>query len=138
MSIYDFEIVYKKGKQNMMADAFSRKYENVKALLCVISIIQTNWIVEAREECNNDLFVWMIIQKLQRDRSVSYTFVWRNDSLWHKNKLYICKNYQLKQKVLLELNTSIIGGHSGFLKTNYRLKKKFFGKILNLMFKCSW
>ena len=49
MSIYDFEIVYKKGKQNMVADAFLRKYENVEALLCVISIIQTNWIVEARE-----------------------------------------------------------------------------------------
>jgi hypothetical protein len=33
---------------------------------------------------------------------------------------------QLKQKVLLELHTSPIGGHSIFLKTYNRVKKEFF------------
>ena len=37
---YDFEIIYKKGKLNVVADALSRKDEEVKAFLCVISIIQ--------------------------------------------------------------------------------------------------
>jgi len=37
---YDFEIFYKKGKKNMVADALSRKYEAMEALLCAISIIQ--------------------------------------------------------------------------------------------------
>ena len=36
---YDFEIIYKKGKQNMVADALSRKNEDVEALLCALSII---------------------------------------------------------------------------------------------------
>ena len=39
---YDFEIIYEKGKQNMVANALSRKDEDVDALLCVISIIQPN------------------------------------------------------------------------------------------------
>jgi hypothetical protein len=51
---YDFEIIYKKGKQNVVADALSRKDEDVEAILCVISIIQPDWIIEARDEWKND------------------------------------------------------------------------------------
>jgi hypothetical protein len=47
---YDFEIVYKKRKQNVVADALSRKDEDVEAFLCSISIIQLDWIIEARDE----------------------------------------------------------------------------------------
>jgi hypothetical protein len=123
---YDFEIVYKKGKQNVVADALSRKDEDVEAFLCAISIIQPDWIIEARDEWKNDEKVWTLIQRLQQDSSASDTFTWKNDSLWYKDRLYLCKNSQLKQKVLLELHTSPVGGHSGFLKTYHRVKKDFF------------
>ena len=36
------------------------------------------------------------------------------------------KNSQLKQKILRELHTSPLGGHSGFLKTYHKVKKEFF------------
>ena len=123
---YDFEIIYKKGKQNMVADALSRKNEDVQSLLCALSIIQLDWIIESREEWKNDPSVWKLVQQLQKDPSVSNTFVWNNDSLWYKDHLYIYKESQLKQKVLMELHTSPIGGHSGFLKTYHRVKKEFF------------
>ena len=41
---YDFEIIYKNAKLNVVADALSRKDEEVEALLCAISIIQIDWI----------------------------------------------------------------------------------------------
>jgi hypothetical protein len=47
---YDFEIVCEKGKQNVVADALSRKDEYVEVFLYAISIIQPNWIIEARDE----------------------------------------------------------------------------------------
>jgi hypothetical protein len=123
---YDFEIIYKKGKQNVVADALSRKDEDVEAFLCAISIIQPDWIIEARDEWKNDEKVWTLIERLQQDSGASDTFTWKNDSLWYKDRLYLCNNSQLKQKVLLELHTSPVGGHSGFLKTYHRVKKDFF------------
>ena len=63
---YDFEIIYKKGKQNVVADALSRKDEDVEAFLCAISIIQPDWINEARDQWKNDEEVWSLIQKLQK------------------------------------------------------------------------
>ena len=61
---YDFEIIYKKWKLNVVANALSRKDEDVEALLCVIPIIQLDWITEARKEWKNDKEVWTLIQKL--------------------------------------------------------------------------
>ena len=36
---YEFEIIYKKGKVNVVADALSKKDEDVEALVSAISII---------------------------------------------------------------------------------------------------
>ena len=100
---YDFEIVYKKWKQNVVAFALSRKDEDVEALLCAISIIQPDWINKARDEWKNDQEAWALIQKLQQDPSTSDTCSWNNDSLWYKDRLYLGKNSQLKQNILINL-----------------------------------
>jgi len=78
---YDFEIIYKKWNQNVVANALSKKDENVEALLCAISIIQPDWINEAREEWKNDEEMWELIRKLQQNSNTSDTFSWKNDSL---------------------------------------------------------
>jgi hypothetical protein len=90
-----FENIYKKGKKNVLAYSLSRK-DDVEAFLCVISIIQPNWIIEVRDEWKNDKKLWNLIQRLQQDSSASDTFTWKNDSLWYKYFLYLCNNSQLK------------------------------------------
>ena len=106
----------KKGKLNVVAYALSRNDQEVEALLCVISIIQPYWITKARYEWKKDEEVWTLIQKLQQDPSTFDTFSWKNDSLWYKVRLYLCKNSQLKQNILLKLHTSPLGGHLRFFK----------------------
>ena len=64
MLVYDFEIIYKKLKLNVVADALSRKNEEVEAFLCAIYIIQIDWITEARDEWKKDEEVWTLIQNL--------------------------------------------------------------------------
>ena len=61
---YDFDIIYKKGKQNVVADALSGNDEDVEALLRAIFIIQPEWITEARDEWKNDEEMWTLIQTL--------------------------------------------------------------------------
>jgi len=61
---YDFELIYKKREKNVVVDALSRNSENVEALLCIISIIQPDWITEARDEWKTNEEIWILIQKL--------------------------------------------------------------------------
>ena len=61
---YDSDIIYKKMKKFFVADALSRKDDDVEALFCAISIIQPNWINEASDEWKKDKEVWPLIQKL--------------------------------------------------------------------------
>jgi hypothetical protein len=110
-----------------VVDSLSRNDEYLEAFLCSISIIQPDWIIEARDEWKNDENMWNLIQMLQQDSSELDTFTWKNDSLWYKYCLYLCNKSQLKQKALLELHTSLVGGHFIFLKTYHRVKKEFFG-----------
>ena len=62
MSGYDFEIVYKKGKENIMADAIFRIDEKDETLLCSLSILQENWVVEAKVEWKNYVTTNNLIQ----------------------------------------------------------------------------
>ena len=78
---YDFEIIYKKGKRNVVVDALLRKDEDVEALLCAISIIEPDRTSKAREEWKIDEEVWTFIQNLRQYPSTYDTFSWKNDSL---------------------------------------------------------
>ena len=80
MLCYDFEIIYKKVKQNVVANALSRK-EDTKGLLCVIYNPQSEWVEEERIEWKQDQKLCKIIQQLQEDPSALDKFVWKNDSL---------------------------------------------------------
>jgi hypothetical protein len=92
-------------------------------------------VEEARIEWKQNHKVWKIIQLLQEDKSALDKFVWKNDLLWYQDSLYLCKNSQLKYKVILELHTSPIGGHLGLLKSYHKITKDFSRKVLKLMSK---
>ena len=43
---YEFKIIFKKGKQNVVVDALSRKEDEIEGLLGAISIILIDWVEE--------------------------------------------------------------------------------------------
>ena len=77
----------------MMEDALSMKEQETEGSLCAICISQSDWGKKQDQEVCN------IIQELQEDPSTLDKFVWNNDLIWYHDRLYLCKNSQLKQKV---------------------------------------
>ena len=119
------EIIYKKGKQNVVADALWRKDEDIEGLFSAISIPQYNWVEEARIEWKKDQKACKNIRKLQEDPNAVFKFMWKIYLLWYQYHPCLCNSSQLKHKILMELHTLAIVGHLVFLKTYHSIKKDF-------------
>jgi hypothetical protein len=122
---YDYEIIYKKGKDNVVVDALSRKYEDEGSLFS-LSFIVPDWLQVVRQEWLQDPKILHLIQQLQANSPVSPGYSWHNDELHYKGHLYLSKQSQLKSMVLSELHATPTTGHSGFTKTYDRVKRSFF------------
>lgn len=61
---YEFEIVYKKGKENLVADALSRRDESAEALLCAIYLLNADWVDQACEEWKKEATTHTLIQNI--------------------------------------------------------------------------
>jgi hypothetical protein len=122
---YDYEIIYKKGKKNVVADALSQKYEEDKSLFS-FSFIVTYWLQVVYEEWLQDPKISSLLHQLQHNSLFSPGYSWNNEELCYKGHLYLCKKSQLKSTVLSELHSSPIIRHSGFTKTYEWVKHYFF------------
>jgi hypothetical protein len=58
---YDYEIIYKKGKENVVLDALSRKYEEEGSLFSLSSIV-ADWLQVVRQELSQDPKLSLLIQ----------------------------------------------------------------------------
>jgi hypothetical protein len=67
---YDYEIIYKKGKDNVVANALSRKYEDEGSFFS-LSFIVPNWLQVVRQEWLYDPKSSHLIQQLQSNSPFS-------------------------------------------------------------------
>jgi hypothetical protein len=122
---YNYEIIYKKGKENLVVDSLSWKYEEEGSLFS-LSFIFADWFQIVFQEWWQDPKISSLIQKLQHDPQASPGYSWHNQELQYKGHMYLSKQPTLKSKVLSEFHGSPTIGHSGFAKTYERDKRSFF------------
>jgi hypothetical protein len=77
---YDYEIIYKKGKDNVVADALSRKYEDEGSLFS-LSFIVPNWLQAVRQEWLQDPKSSQLIHQLQSNAPASPGYSWLHEEL---------------------------------------------------------
>lgn len=72
---YDYEIIYKKGRENIVANALSRQFEE-ESTLFAISLPIPEWIEEARREWFSHPWLSQLITQLQVDPNSTKGYLW--------------------------------------------------------------
>ncbi|GAU27517.1 hypothetical protein TSUD_147110 [Trifolium subterraneum] len=127
---YDFEIHYKEGVNNNVADALSRR-TGAELLPLLLNNAQEDLLERIKESWSNDVVLHNSIQELQADAKSHPKFTWCRGELRRKGKLVIGADPTLKQIILNWLHDSPSGGHSGRDVTAARVKSLFFWKGVN-------
>ncbi|XP_047264542.1 uncharacterized protein LOC107863358 isoform X1 [Capsicum annuum] len=124
---FDFCIEYKKGVENKVADALSRKPDTE---LLAISVLgpQGFLLDRIRHSWTTDQHLQDIIARVQLSPYKSFTFL--NNQLRWKERLVVGNDEQLKKDIISLWHNSTQGGHFGMDATIKRLQSLFYWKDL--------
>jgi len=123
---FDFLVGYKKGKENLVADALSRKFENAPAMLTALTFPADNWISTLRDSYSEDPKLQKLISGFAGHKLDETKYDMKDGLLFYKGRLYISDSSVLKNQFLHLSHGSPQAGHSGFHKTLSRAKANFY------------
>lgn len=118
---YVFIVEYKYGKENVVADALSRRDENLSrasiepyasavGTLCMISFPTPTWLANLKSSYASDPTIQNIVQAIQSGQFAPKGFTLCNDLLFFKGRLYLGQfNGDLKTKVLQQVHDGPLG-----------------------------
>ena len=116
--------MYKKGVDNRVADALSRKSSH-EATCAAISSCQPQWISEVLNGYQQDEVTLSILAKLTIAPNTVPHFTLSEGVLRYKSRIWIGDNKLLQLKLMSACHASALGGHSGVPVTYSRMKKLF-------------
>ena len=132
---FDYEIEYKKGSENVAADALSR-IERQGQLFSILTGGASNELMDAVVATwTTDTTLKAVIEGLQAGTLSDSKYEWKNDQLRRKDKWVVGQDLELRKKLVAHFHNSAVGGHSGVQATTKRLTTYFYWKGLRKMVK---
>ncbi|KAL4557443.1 hypothetical protein LXL04_035620 [Taraxacum kok-saghyz] len=116
---FDFEIFYKPGKENKVADALSRVEH---AQIMALSATNPTWVTNLHTFYESTDGQQLITKLLQQANS---RFQLRNGLIYNSDRIFIPANNPIRRSLLTEYNATPVGGHSGVLATIRRIASTF-------------
>lgn len=126
----------KKGVENKVVDALSRRNEKDSTLLS-LSTTQATWIEEVCESYESNPLASQLLSELSISPSNIPDYSLQQGAIRYKHKIYIGRSTTLKTKILEVLHQSPIGGHSGQQGTYRRIQSMFYWPNMKTE-KCKW
>ncbi|GJY42186.1 retrotransposon-related protein [Tanacetum coccineum] len=127
---FDYEVTYKKGSENIAADALSRVQIQGELITMSCSSITTDLVAKIAKTWEEDAALQDIIVKLKQDGRAKKHYQWVNEKLIRKGKLVVGKDEAVRNEILNHFHEGAIGGHSGVKVTTQKLCSLFYWKGL--------
>ena len=96
---YDYEIISKKERDNVVVFALSCQFEDESTLLS-ISFPIPDWIEQARKEWFSHPSLSHVINNLRENLNSSADYSWNDDILCYKDRVVISPTSTLKTPIL--------------------------------------
>jgi hypothetical protein len=121
---FSFEIYYKPGKTNLVADALSRKStDDTAALLLIVSSTIPHLLEDLRKFYTSHAQGQQLLQHLTANSDSCYTF--KDGLLFFKERIFIPDLPDWRTAIISEYHNSPSAGHSGAKPTLSRLAASF-------------
>ena len=124
---FDYEIEFRKGRENVAADAFSRVTSSELNALA-LSTMSIPLVADIKRSWEEDSKIQSIIQDLTRDPATHPHYKWRDNCLFRKGKLVAGNNIELQHQLINVYHDTSLGGHSGSTVTTARVASIFYWK----------
>ena len=124
---YNYEIHYKPGKENVVADALSRVTEApIEGICAIISSPSSPLISKLQKFFATNPAGQKLVTKAQEDVKMLQNFTYKSGLLYFKGRLFIPAETGITTDILQEFHASPLGGHSGIQATLARVSASFY------------
>ncbi|GKC80683.1 putative mitochondrial protein [Tanacetum coccineum] len=132
---YDYEIIYKKGSKNVVADALSRMDSSGEFLqISIFSISSSVW-EKVNYSWKNNLDTQNLIKSLEHHSYKGNKYSWTGEILKRKGKVVVGNDPDLRKERVQHFHDEAIGGHSRAHLTMKKLGLLLYWKGLKKMVK---